>query len=380
MKTSVKLAVTWLGLIAVLGILAPVLANNLPIVCAVEGQWYWPVFSGESYIALEDETLNLEKKREVKSIANFSLYPPIEFAPQRATLESKSFNPPGDSRHFLGTRLGGEDLASGIIHGAATSLKIGFISMFIALFIGLSIGLLSGFYVNRFSIDLLKAIPLVLVFLPGLSFIHVNSDLFPVFPSLLSLSVALFGLWFLLKKYQKRKAVVNFPLDGALSRSTEIVAAFPMLILVLSLSAVYPSSSFTLILLLGLFGWTSIARYTRAEALKMANNDFILSAKISGLSTSRIVVKHLLPNCIGPALVSFTFGVGSAILLESALSFLGFGLGFQEISWGKILAEGRLNIDAWWLVVFPGLSIFFTILSVNTLAQYLKSNLQSDLY
>ena len=121
--------------------------------------------------------------------------------------------------------------------------------------------------------------------------------------------------------------------------------------------------------------WIPIARYTRAEVFRIRQTDFIYSCQLSGMSTIRILLAHLLPNVMGPAMIAFTFGVGGAILAESSLSYLGIGIPKDVVTWGKLLSQARGDFGAWWLVWYPGLMIFLLIFSVNTIGEYLKKRL-----
>ena len=118
-------------------------------------------------------------------------------------------------------------------------------------------------------------------------------------------------------------------------------------------------------------GWTEFARFARAETLAIKEENYILSAKAMGYSDLRIMFKHILPNIAPTLIIVACFSAAGTVLLESTLSFLGIGLAAEDVSWGKILAEGR-NLKSWWLVVFPGGAIFFLILSLNVLSDRFK--------
>jgi peptide/nickel transport system permease protein len=120
-----------------------------------------------------------------------------------------------------------------------------------------------------------------------------------------------------------------------------------------------------------------MARLVRAEVLTLKERDFISAARVMGASDVRIIVRHLVPNAIGPVLVSATLGIGAAILTESALSFLGIGVQPPVPSWGNILMDGKSTLGvAWWLTVFPGLFITLTVLSYNLIGERLRDILE----
>ena len=126
-------------------------------------------------------------------------------------------------------------------------------------------------------------------------------------------------------------------------------------------------------IILGLTMWTGVARLVRGEFLKVRNSDFAIAARATGLSDKRVIFRHLLPNALAPVLVSATFGIAGAILTETALSFLGFGVPPPTASWGEILSQSKRYVDsAWWLVTFPGLAIFVTVTAFNLVGEGLR--------
>jgi peptide/nickel transport system permease protein len=161
--------------------------------------------------------------------------------------------------------------------------------------------------------------------------------------------------------------------DLLLSRFVEVVLCFPVLFLLLALAAFLPPSPAAVILAIGLTTWPGDARYARAEVLKARSLDYTRAAKAAGASTSRILVRHVLPNVLAPLLVSAAFGVAWAILAEAALSFLGVGLPAPAASWGGILSAAPAYIEeAWWMALFPGVALFLTVSAYNLLAEGLR--------
>jgi peptide/nickel transport system permease protein len=147
----------------------------------------------------------------------------------------------------------------------------------------------------------------------------------------------------------------------------ELVSSIPVLLLILSIAAISRPSIANLVWIIGITSWTEVARLTRAEVLKLREMDFISSAKATGMPVFRIVKNHLIPNALTPVYVALAYGAGGAILAESGLSFLGVGVPPEAVTWGKIIAEGRQNFDAWWLVVFPGIMISATVMAFYSL-------------
>jgi peptide/nickel transport system permease protein len=151
-----------------------------------------------------------------------------------------------------------------------------------------------------------------------------------------------------------------------ISRLIEVTMSVPTLVLILALlSIIERPGIYHLMAVIGLTRWESIARYTRAEFIRLRVSDFVVAAQALGAPWHRIMLRHILPNALAPALVAITFGIAGAVLLESALSFLGFGSPASTPSWGRVLESWRTNRECWWLAVFPGLSIFLTVLAYN---------------
>lgn len=164
--------------------------------------------------------------------------------------------------------------------------------------------------------------------------------------------------------------------DWIVSRAIEVLLTFPLIFLLLAISAFLEPSLATLILALGLTTWTAEARLVRAEMMKLRNVEFAQAARASGASSIRIIIRHLLPHAISPALVTSAFGVSGAIVAESALSFLGFGVPIPLASWGSILGGAQpYFVHAWWLAVFPGIAIVMTTVAFNALGETLRDAL-----
>ena len=124
---------------------------------------------------------------------------------------------------------------------------------------------------------------------------------------------------------------------------------------------------------IGLTSWTGIARIVRGEFLKLRETDFVMASRAVGARDAWIIVRHILPNSLAPVLVSATFGIASTILIESSLSFLGFGVQPPTPSWGDILSQSRVFMDfAWWLTLIPGFAIFITITAYNLVGEGLQ--------
>jgi peptide/nickel transport system permease protein len=153
----------------------------------------------------------------------------------------------------------------------------------------------------------------------------------------------------------------------------DVMLSFPAFFLILTVVAVLKPSIWNIMIVIGLTSWEGTARLVRAEILSLREQEFIQSVHALGARGRRVIARHLLPNALAPVLVSATLGVSGAILTESALSFLGFGVPPPDATWGNILADGRRYIfDAPWLMMIPGTAIFLVVLAFYVFGQGLR--------
>ena len=225
----------------------------------------------------------------------------------------------GVEGHILGTDAFGRDLLTRLIFGGRVSLLVGLLCSSIGVAVGISLGLIAG--------------------MSGGSL-----------------------------------------LDRFIVRFADIWIAFPFLVLAIAVMAVLGSDLIVLVALLSVFGWVFPCRVTRASTLHLRNIEYVQAATAMGASRARIIFRHILPNVMVPNLVLWTILIGSLILVESSLSFLGFGVQPPEATWGNLLADGRNFLErAPWISVFPGLAIALTVLLVNTLGDSMRDILDPRL-
>ncbi len=223
-------------------------------------------------------------------------------------------------KHWLGTDNNGRDVMTRLLWGGRISLSVGFVSMGFAAFIGIIMGSLAGYYRG----------------------------------------------W----------------VDFAIMRMIEIVMSVPALLLILTVIAFVPPSIFNIMIVIGLTRWTSIARLMRGEFIRLGDQEFVLAARALGVSNTRIIFRHILPNGMAPILVSVSFGIAAAILIESALSFLGFGIMIPFPSWGGLLSDARETVSSdgrWWIIWCPGFMIFLSIVVYNLVGEGLRDALDPRL-
>jgi len=164
--------------------------------------------------------------------------------------------------------------------------------------------------------------------------------------------------------------------DSVLSRLVDAVLAFPLLILLITLAAVFGPSLWTVVIVIGTTTWASYARVVRADVLSVREREFVVAARAAGAASPRIIMRHVLPTVMGPVIVLASLSVGGIILLEASLSFLGFGIQRPTPAWGSMLSDGREYIRRFpHIIIFPGIMIFLTVLAFNLIGDGLRDAL-----
>ena len=373
--TSVAARISWVFFMCILliALLSPLIANEKPYYCKLDGITYFPLFSG-----INESTLSI--RHPTHSPVNWytTQFETIWYAPvpySHHTIDSKAgshLSPLSEQRgsfrlrHWLGTDLSGRDVLAGMIRGCRVSLLIGLGAMLIALLIGVPLGSLAAYFDNRhLKASYIQIIAGVIIFLLIIYTIvsgYVSSRW--TWALVLSLTGVIILLLLSMLHFKKH----TLPLDQAVMSVISIIDGFPALFIVLIVLFLIPVKGWAVVMgVIALLRWPVMARYMRAEVYKMKEHNYIKAAQGLNFSHGHILLHHIIPYAFRPVMISFIFGVSGAILAESALSFLGIGLPPEELNWGRLLSQSRNHFDAWWLVVFPGAAIFFTLLSLYTI-------------
>ncbi len=223
---------------------------------------------------------------------------------------------PPTGSHWMGTDLFGRDIMSRVIFGARISLQIGIFATVVSLFIGVPLGAMAGFFGGR--------------------------------------------------------------VDDLISWLINVVFAFPFFLFVLAIIAVFRNPGMLVVFTaIGLVNWVSIARVTRAQFISLREREYVEATKALGLPTRRVIFRHILPNALAPVIVQATLGMGSVIMVEAGLAFIGFGAQPPIPSWGLMISEGQkyLATGQWWWTLFPGVAIMFTVLAFNFVGDGLRDAL-----
>jgi peptide/nickel transport system permease protein len=228
----------------------------------------------------------------------------------------RPFSPPFGP-HLFGTDVLGRDVAAGIAHGARTSLTIGVLATAAAVLVGTLMGGLAGYYGGR--------------------------------------------------------------IDDLLMRTTEFFQTIPTFLFSILLVAILAPSVWSIVFAIAVVNWPTVARLVRGEFLAMRNREFVQAGVCLGMTDARVIFRHILPNCLSPIIVTGSLIVATAILIESALSFLGLG-DPNVMSWGFMIGAGRTFLrTAWWLCTIPGVAILLTVLAINLVGEGLNDALNPRL-
>ncbi len=409
-KLSYRLSILTIFGYIFIAVFAPLIANEKPLYFSTNNKIFLPALNNNTYIELTDSAGNISKVRinsiDWKKYSTGILHAPVSWSPVHSDLNNILSSPfenqyyllngkqealPTFNRHFLGTGNTGNDVLSALIHGCRNSLTIGIFSMLIAILPGVFLGALAGFFGdNKLLASRGSIILILLMLIPSWFYaFYLRKEIIAesfrqasvlgimqLFISTFFFTILIFWpilLSFNFSSYLKKR--VSIPVDAIISRLIEIFMSLPRLILILTLAAITRPSLFNIILIIGFTSWTEFARITRGQFLLMKNLNFVDAATAMGNKKRRVIFFHMLPNALPQIILTGIFGIASAILIETGLSFLGVGLPADSASWGSLIFQARQNYQAWWLVVFPGLAISLLLLSLFSIAQNFKSKL-----
>ena len=289
-------------------------------------------------------------------------------------------SPTGD--HWFGTDELGRDQLTEILFAGQISLKVGLAVALISTVVGTTAGATAGFFGGAIDQFVMRITDLFLV-IPAIALLAIAiktlTQGLPVALALLGLSLALLAVLAFVVRTIVR-ATRNEPVFAG-DYKREYIGDAVLFVIGLAFFLAGPASykvllptDVAIISVLGALGWMYIARVVRGQVLSIKEKEYVEAARASGASDARIIVKHVLPNTIGPILVNATLGIAAAVVIESTLSFLGFGVQPPTTSWGRMLADARGNVgtDKAHLIYFPGLALLVTVLTVNFIGDGLR--------
>jgi peptide/nickel transport system permease protein len=301
-----------LGLALLLGltaVFADMLASDLPLALRLDGQLYLlPNLTRPAVL----RAYNNQALDVALAEGDWALFPPSPWGQNGHDLSAILAAPSG--AHWLGTDSSGRDVFARIVHGARVSLTVALVSVLLMSCIGLAVGLCAGYF--------------------------------------------------------------GGVLDAVLMRSVDALHSVPTTLLILTVLQVMHPSGFEAVLVLtaviGCVRWTDLSRLVRAEVLRIRLAPFVEAARALGLPAHQVILRHVLPNVLSPVLVAAAFSMAGAIVIEGALSFLGFGVPDDVATWGGLLNDVRDHIEAWWLAVFPGVVMFMSVGACNLLGEIVR--------
>lgn len=288
---------------------ADFIASEKPVALSFKGQLHLlPNVFDPPALRAFDNTRLLDEMDET----DWAIFPLVPWGYNSHDLDHV-LSAPSDE-HWMGTDSSGRDVLSRVVHGSRVSLAVGVLSVLVLVLVGVLVGSVAGYFGGA--------------------------------------------------------------LDLLLMRIVEIVHSIPTILLLVTMLAVIAPTGWStvvaMMVVIGLIGWTDIARLIRAEILRVKTLDYVQAARALGATDVRILTRHVIPNALAPVMVAATFAMASAILIEGALSFLGFGIPPDMASWGGVLNEVGRHNHAWWLAVFPGFAIFFTVTVYNLAGEGLR--------
>lgn len=301
---------------------AELIANDKPIVVRYQGQFYFPilqsqpetVFGGD--FATPTDFLDPDIRRSITTKGNWAIYPPIPYSFETLNYFAKSPNPAAPSMdNWLGTDDRGRDVLSRLIYGFRLSILFGLALTIVGVTVGIITGALMGFFGGKF--------------------------------------------------------------DLITQRAIEIWSAMPELYLLIIFASIFTPSIWLLVVLLAAFSWMGLSDYVRAEFFRNRALEYVRAARALGLSNMQIMRRHILPNSLTPVITFLPFRMSAAILSLTSLDFLGLGVPPGTPSLGELLAQGKGNLDAWWISLSTFVILVSTLLLLTFMGEALRDAFDS---
>lgn len=307
-----------LALLFVLSLFSELICNNRPYVVRYEGQWLFPLFQfygGDRFsqdILTEPDYKKLALEDKFKKSGNWMVFPPVKYSANES-MENLAGPPPTKPTrvNWLGTDDRGRDLLTRLVYGFRNSMLFALVSWVFVAILAYITGAFQGYLGGR--------------------------------------------------------------IDFYGQRATEIWNALPVLYVIIFLISIFPPSLTLLTLIWVAFSWVGLASYVRVEVLRIRKQDFVVAARALGAGTPRILFRHVLPNTLIPLITFSPFVISASIGSLAALDYLGLGLPPPTASWGELLKQGKENLTSWWLVAFPFLSLFLSLLLLNFIGEAVRS-------
>lgn len=309
----------------ILSLFAPFIANNQPIIVQYNNQYYFPIlffyteqdFGGENKTRVNYKKLRL--REDFQSGKSWMIFPIIPYGVNEDNLESLEYgiSPPSppDKNHILGTDDRGRDVFTRIFYGYRIAMTFSLILVFLEMVIAVIIGGIQGYF--------------------------------------------------------------GGVLDLTIQRVIEILSSIPFLYLILIMGSFIGTGFLVLLITYASLSWIGLSYYMRGEFLRLRNLQFVEAARALGVSTTKILFRHLLPNALTPLVTFLPFTLISAISILSALDFLGYGIPAPNPSWGEMISQGRERLSAYWLITFPSIALFLTILLAAFVGEGLRDAFDS---
>ena len=306
----------------VLSLFAEIISNDKPIILKMDEKIYFPIiisytdkeFGG--YFDTEADYKDDFIASRLEEESNWAIFPINPHSYDSINISNSTPNPSRPSMHnYLGTDDRGRDVLARLIYGFRLSVLFAFVLTAIGIIIGVFFGAIQGYFAGR--------------------------------------------------------------VDLYMQRFIEIWSSMPELYILIIFSSLFEPSVFLLIILLSLFGWMSLSDYVRAEFLKGRNMEYVVAARTLGLSNTKIILKHILPNSMVSVITFLPFRISGAILILTSLDFLGLGVPPDTPSLGELLAQGKENIEAWWLSLSTFLVLVGTLLLLIFIGEGIRESLDS---